>query len=114
MTTNLSETTGRKSAAEQLKEGYEKVKTAVFGEEGMDRTMVPPKSAPEKFHKGYYTANIGRLKKRYKEQGIDLPDYLDSAEDYVAYVKGTGKYRKSKMYGGRVQPRRSSSAAETR
>ena len=117
MATNLSQTTGRKSATEQFQEIAEKVKSAVgFGAEGMDRTMVPPKSAPEKFHIGYYNSNIGRLKKRYKEPGIDLPDYLDSVEDYVAYVKGTGKYRKrkSKMYGGRVQPRRASSATETR
>jgi hypothetical protein len=115
MTTNLSQTTGRKSAKEQVGAVVETVKSAIgFGAEGMDRTKVPPKSAPEKFHIGYYNSNIGRLKKRYKEQGIDLPDYLDSAEDYVAYVKGTGKYRKGKMYGGRVQPRRASSAAETR
>ena len=49
MATNLSQTTGRKSATEQFQEIAEKVKSAVgFGAEGMDRTMVPPKSAPEK------------------------------------------------------------------
>lgn len=107
MAANLSQTTGRKSAAEQLKEGYEKVKTAVFGEEGMDRTTKPEPEEHFKLHEGYWKANIGRIKETYKKQGIKLPDYFNSAKEYATHM-----VLQRKVYGGRVQPRRASNAGD--
>ena len=84
--------------------------TSLFSsDEGMDRTIRPEPSAPEKFHRGYYKANIGRLKANYKKQGIELPDYFSSSDNYVEYMVGK---REGKMYGGRVQPRRASNAGD--
>ena len=86
--------------------------TSLFSsDEGMDRTIRPEPSAPEKFHRGYYKANIGRLKANYKKQGIKLPDYFNSSDNYVKYMVGK---REGKMYGGRVQPRGAYRSTETR
>jgi len=110
MTTNLSQATGRKSAKEQLQEGYEKAKAAIgFGAEGMNKTKKPKPEEHFKLHEGYWKENIGRIKKTYKEQGIKLPDYFNSAKEYATHMV---LQRKKKMYGGRVQPRRASNAGD--
>ena len=50
-----------------------------------------------------------QLKANYKKQGIKLPDYFNSSDNYVKYMVGK---REGKMYGGRVQPRRASNAGD--
>jgi hypothetical protein len=109
MATNLSQETVRKSAKEQLQEGYEKAKTAVFGAEGTDKTIKPEPEEHFKLHEGYWKANIGRIKETYKKQGIKLPDYFSSAKEYATHMV---LQRKDKVYGGRVQPRRASNAGD--
>ncbi len=67
-----------------------------------------PSDAPSRFHKSYYNNNIEGIKKIYKEQGIELPSYFDSADSYIDYRKS------QKQYGGRVQPRGAQRSSETR
>jgi len=68
-----------------------------------------PSDAPEDMHKSYYNNNIGGIKKLYKEQGIKLPNYFDSADSYIDYRKS------QKVYGGRTQqPRGAYRSEETR
>jgi cellulose synthase/poly-beta-1,6-N-acetylglucosamine synthase-like glycosyltransferase len=67
-----------------------------------------PSDAPSRMHKSYYNNNIDGIKKLYKEQGIELPNYFDSVDSYIDYRKS------QKQYGGRVQPRRAQRSAETR
>ena len=68
-----------------------------------------PSDAPYRMHKKYYENNIGQIKDMYKEQGMELPDYFDSAKDY-AYYRTT-----QKAYGGRTQkPRGAYRSSETR
>lgn len=67
-----------------------------------------PSDAPSRMHKSYYTNNIDNIKKLYKDQGIELPSYFDSADSYIDYRKS------QKQYGGRVQPRGAQRSAETR
>ena len=58
-----------------------------------------PSDAPARMHRDYYKNNIDNIKNIYKDQGMELPDYFDSANDYADYRKS------QKMYGGKVQPR---------
>jgi len=68
-----------------------------------------PSDAPEDMHKSYYTNNIDNIKKLYNDQGIELPNYFDSADSYIDYRKS------QKAYGGRTQqPRGAYRSAETR
>src|SRR6056300_989158 len=67
-----------------------------------------PSDAPSRMHKSYYTNNIDNIKKLYKDQGIELPSYFDSAVSYIDYRKS------QKQYGGRVQPRGAQRRSETR
>lgn len=67
-----------------------------------------PSDAPTRMHKKYYENNIGQIKKIYKEQGMELPNYFGSASDYAEYRKS------QKMYGGKVQPRGAMRSTETR
>ena len=67
-----------------------------------------PSDAPSRMHKSYYNNNIDGIKKLYKDQGIELPNYFDSADSYIDYRKS------QKQYGGRVQPRGAQRSAETR
>ena len=107
MATNLSQATGRKSAKEQASEAVDKIKTAVFGAEGMDKTIKPKPEEHFKLHEGYWKANIGRIKETYKKQGIKLPDYFSSAKEYATHM-----VLQRKVYGGRVHPRRASNAGD--
>ena len=70
--------------------------------------MPYPSTAPEDMHESYYKNNIDGIKKLYKEQGIKLPNYFDSADSYIDYRKS------QKQYGGRVQPRGAQRSSETR
>jgi hypothetical protein len=67
-----------------------------------------PSTASEDMHENYWTNNIDGIKKLYKEQGIELPSYFDSADSYADYRKS------QKQYGGRVQPRGAQRSSETR
>jgi hypothetical protein len=67
-----------------------------------------PSDAPARMHRDYYKNNIDNIKNIYKEQGIELPDYFDSASEYVEYRKT------EKAYGGKVQPRGAYRSSETR
>ena len=67
-----------------------------------------PSDAPSDMHRSYYTNNIDGIKKLYKEQGIELPNYFDSEDSYIDYRKS------QKQYGGLVQPRGAYRSAETR
>lgn len=68
-----------------------------------------PSDAPYRMHKKYYENNIGQIKDMYKDQGMELPDYFDSAKDYADYRKS------QKAYGGRTQqPRGAYRSSETR
>jgi len=67
-----------------------------------------PSDAPARMHRDYYKNNIDNIKDIYKDQGIELPDYFDSAKDYADYRKS------QKMYGGKVQPRGAMRSTETR
>jgi hypothetical protein len=80
-------------------------------EKKKESTSLPkpfPSDAPSRMHKSYYNSNIDGIKKLYKDQGIELPSYFDSADSYVDYRKS------QKKYGGRVQPRGAQRSAETR
>jgi hypothetical protein len=68
-----------------------------------------PSDAPRDMHKSYFDSNIDAIKKLYKDQGIELPSYFDSADSYTDYRKS------QKAYGGRTQqPRGAYRSAETR
>jgi len=67
-----------------------------------------PSDAPSRMHKSYYNNNIDGIKELYKDQGIELPSYFDSADSYIDYRKS------QKQYGGRVQPRGAQRSSETR
>lgn len=67
-----------------------------------------PSDAPSRMHRDYYKNNIGQIRKLYNKQGIELPDYFDSASEYVEYRKT------KKAYGGKVQPRGAMRSEETR
>jgi hypothetical protein len=68
-----------------------------------------PSDAPSRMHESYYTNNIDNIKRLYKEQGIKLPEYFNSADAYVDYRKS------QKAYGGRTQqPRGAYRSSETR
>ena len=67
-----------------------------------------PSDAPARMHRDYYKNNIDNIKDIYKDQGMELPDYFDSANDYADYRKS------QKMYGGKVQPRGAMRSIETK
>jgi hypothetical protein len=67
-----------------------------------------PPSAPYRMHKKYYENNIDNIRNIYKEQGIEIPNYFNSASDYADYR------RSQKRYGGKVQPRGAMRSTETR
>ena len=67
-----------------------------------------PSDAPARMHRNYYKNNIDNIRDIYKDQGIELPSYFDSANDYADYR------RSQKMYGGKVQPRGAMRTTETR
>jgi|DEB0MinimDraft_4_1074332.scaffolds.fasta_scaffold382826_1 hypothetical protein len=68
-----------------------------------------PSDAPVRMHKEYYEKHISGIKNLYKDQGIELPDYFNSADSYADYRKS------QKAYGGRTQqPRGAYRSAETR
>tara|TARA_R100000388_G_scaffold20056_1_gene15228 strand:+ start:762 stop:1055 length:294 start_codon:yes stop_codon:yes gene_type:complete len=67
-----------------------------------------PSDAPARMHRDYYKNNIDNIRDIYKEQGMELPDYFDSASEYVDYRKT------EKMYGGKIQPRGAMRSTETR
>ena len=91
-----------KTIAQQIGMVEEKKKESV----GLPKPF--PSDAPSRMHRSYYTNNIDGIKKLYKEQGIELPSYFDSADSYVDYRKS------QKQYGGRVQPRGAQRSSETR
>ncbi len=66
-----------------------------------------PSDAPARMHRSYYKNNIDNIRDIYKDQGIELPSYFDSANDYADYR------RSQKMYGGKVQPRGAMRTTET-
>ena len=91
-----------KTIAQQIGMVEEKKKESV----GLPKPF--PSDAPSRMHKSYYNNNIDGIKKLYKEQGIELPSYFDSADSYIDYR------RSQKQYGGRVQPRGAQRSSETR
>ena len=91
-----------KTIAQQIGMVEEKKKESV----GLPKPF--PSDAPSRMHKSYYTNNIDNIKKLYKDQGIELPSYFDSADSYIDYRKS------QKQYGGRVQPRGAQRSSETR
>jgi hypothetical protein len=91
-----------KTIAQQIGMVEEKKKESV----GLPKPF--PSDAPSRMHKSYYNNNIDGIKKLYKEQGIELPGYFDSADSYIDYRKS------QKQYGGRVQPRGAQRSSETR
>jgi len=91
-----------KTIAQQIGMVEEKKKESV----GLPKPF--PSDAPSRMHKSYYNNNIDGIKKLYKEQGIELPSYFDSADSYIDYRKS------QKQYGGRVQPRGAQRSSETR
>jgi hypothetical protein len=91
-----------KTIAEQIGMVEKKKKQSV----GLPKPF--PSDAPSRMHKSYYNNNIDGIRKLYKEQGIKLPNYFDSADSYIDYRKS------QKQYGGRVQPRGAQRSSETR
>ena len=91
-----------KTIAQQIGTVEEKKKESV----GLPKPF--PSDAPSRMHKSYYNNNIDGIKELYKDQGIELPSYFDSADSYIDYRKS------QKQYGGRVQPRGAQRSAETR
>jgi hypothetical protein len=68
-----------------------------------------PSDAPRDMHESYFNKYEDSIKKLYADQGIELPDYFNSAESYADYRKS------QKAYGGRTQqPRGAYRSAETR
>ena len=67
-----------------------------------------PSDAPARMHRNYYKNNIDNIRDIYKDQGIELPSYFDSANAYADYR------RSQKMYGGKVQPGGAVRTKETR
>ena len=67
-----------------------------------------PSDAPARMHRDYFINNKDAIEDYYAKQGMELPDYFDSANDYVDYRKS------QKMYGGKVQPRGAMRSTETR
>jgi len=93
-----------KAAGFQFGQKKEQKKTA-----STDLPKPYPSDAPARMHKEYYEKHISGIKNLYKDQGIELPSYFNSADAYVDYRKS------QKAYGGRTQqPRGAYRSSETR